>query len=158
MPRIRTSLVVLVWMIIAQGLRAPAALAHAHGNEAEPPRVIDPNARAVTIRGEVVDPTIYLKEGKHGVEVGDRIEKAADQGQPLAILEEGTGKLYWMLPEKPGMDPNQFVVDHIAEQVTVSGYAYERGGNQGVVAVDVNLVEPPKPEPPTTSRRTPVRR
>ena len=156
MPRIRTSFVVIVLLLIAQGFHAPAALAHAHGDEAEPPRIIDPDAKVVTIRGEVVDPTIYLKEGKHGIEVAERMAKAAEQEQPLAILEAGTGKLYLMLPEKPGKDPNQFVVDHIAEQVTVNGYAYERGGNQGIVAFDVDLVEPPKP--PTASRSTPARR
>ncbi len=95
----------------------------------------------VTIRGEVVDPASYLKEGRHGPEMTSETYEAADGGQTLAILEDGTGALYLLLGEHPGDDPSGTVYDLVNEHVTVTGKAYERGGLKGLVPASAQPVD-----------------
>ncbi|MBI3312099.1 MAG: hypothetical protein HYZ88_01050, partial [Candidatus Omnitrophica bacterium] len=59
-----------------------------------------------TVRGEVIDPALYLREGRHGVNEADLINEAIDGGQSLALLEDGTNTVYLFLAGEPGEDPN----------------------------------------------------
>ena len=102
-----------------------------------------PAAGTVTIRGEVVDPASYLKEGKRGAELTDQTYEAVDGGQTLALVEDGTGTLYLFLTEQAGEDPNELAYDYVNRQITASGRVYERGGMRGLVATSVVPVEPP---------------
>jgi len=100
-----------------------------------------------TLRGEVVDPASYLKDGRHGLEMEDETFEAVDGGQTLALLEQGTGTLYLLLAEEAGEDPNELVYDYVNLEVTMTGTVYERGGVRGIVA---SLVEPlAAPEAPS---------
>ena len=106
---------------------------------------------AVKIRGEVVDPALYLREGRHGGEVADQTYEAVDGGQALALLEENTGTLYLFLAAQPGEDPNELVYDSVNKTVTVTGTIYERGGVKGIEPTTVELLAPPtEPTKPKT--------
>jgi hypothetical protein len=98
-------------------------------------------AQAQALQGEVVDPAIYLKEGRRGLEAEDETYEAVNGGQTLCLLEEGTGTLYLFLAEEPGEDPNELVYDYVNQQVKVTGTLYERGGVRGIVATSVEPVE-----------------
>ena len=105
----------------------------------------------VTIRGEVVDPASYLKEGRRGPEMTSDTYEAADGGQTLAILEDGTGTLYLLLGEHPGDDPSGSVYDLVNEHVAVTGKLYERGGVKGLVVASAQPIEAVPGEPPSAS-------
>ncbi|MBI3997301.1 MAG: hypothetical protein HY352_06555 [Candidatus Omnitrophica bacterium] len=94
-----------------------------------------------TIVGEVVDPGLYLKEGRHGPETTDQTYQAVDGGQTLALLDSANGTLYLLLPEEPGEDPNELVYDHVNKQVKVTGAVYERDGVHGIVPAAVEPLE-----------------
>ena len=96
-----------------------------------------------TLKGEIVDPSTYLKDGRHGPELEDQTYEAVDGGQTLALLEDGTGALYVLLGEEPGEDPNELAYDYVNQQVTVTGTVYERGGLRGIVAASIEPVAPP---------------
>lgn len=98
-------------------------------------------AEQQTIVGEVVDPGLYLKEGRHGPETTDQTYQAVDGGQTLALLDSANGTLYLLLPEEPGEDPNELVYDHVNKQVKVTGAVYERDGVHGVVPAAVEPLE-----------------
>ena len=98
---------------------------------------------AKTLRGEIVDPASYLKDGRHGPEMEDASFEAVDGGQTLALLEEGTGNLYLFLGAQSGEDPNELAYDYVGQQVKVTGQAYERGGLRGIVAESVDPLVPP---------------
>ena len=106
------------------------------------------SAAQQTIRGEVVDPAAYLKEGRRGIDAENETYEAVDGGQTLALLEDGTDTLYLFLAEEPGEDPNELVYDYVNRQVTVTGEVYERSGLRGIVATAVEPVEPPEPQAP----------
>lgn len=102
----------------------------------------------ITLQCEVVDPSTYLKEGRHGPELTDQTYEAVDGGQTLALLDPKTGTLYLLLTEEAGEDPNELVYDYANQTVTVTGRLYERGGMKGIVVLSV---EPPPPTPEADS-------
>ena len=94
-----------------------------------------------TIQGEVVDPALYLRDGRHGKEVEDLIYDAVDGGQALALLEDGTSTLYLLLAGEPGADPNELVYEYAGRHVKATGSVYERGGVKGLVVTAVEPLE-----------------
>jgi len=122
--------------LVLSGLRVPAA--HAQSEQ--------------TMRGEIVDPASYLKDGRHGPSLVDQTYEALDGWQTLALLEEATGTLYLLLAEEPGEDPNELVYDYVNQPMTVQGMVYERGGLHGIV---LRSIEPIKPAEPTDTASPP---
>lgn len=94
-----------------------------------------------TVRGEVIDPALYLREGRHGVNEADLINEAIDGGQSLALLEDGTNTVYLFLAGEPGEDPNDLAYEYIGQRVKVTGTPYERNGLKGIVATTVEPTE-----------------
>ena len=102
-----------------------------------------------TIQGEVADPGLYLREGRHGTEVEDVMYDAVDGGQTLALLEEGTQTVYLLLANEAGEDPNELVYEYVGRRVKATGTVYERGGLKGLVLTSVEpLDQPPASETP----------
>lgn len=99
-----------------------------------------------TMRGEIVDPASYLKDGRHGPSFVDETYEALDGGQTLALLEDATGTLYLLLAEEPGEDPNELVYDYVNQSLTVQGTVYERGGLHGIVLHSIEPIEPAAPQ------------
>lgn len=94
-----------------------------------------------TLQGEIIDPASYLQDGRHGPEMTPHVYETADSGQTLALLTSGTQRVYLLLAENPGDDPNDLFYDHIGRPVTVTGRVFERGGLPGIV---VSTVESPE--------------
>lgn len=112
----------------------------------------DQQAEATTIQGEVVDPSTYLQDGRHGPELAEQTYEAVDGGQTLALLEDGTNTLYLLIAERPGEDPNELVYDYVNQQVKATGHVYQRGGVRGVVLSTVSPIEPPTALTPPVSQ------
>ena len=92
-----------------------------------------------TLTGEIVDPALYLREGRRGPDAQEATNEAVDGGQTLSLLEDQTDTLYILLAEEPGEDPNELVYEYLNQRVKVTGYVYKRSGVQGLV---VTAVEP----------------
>ena len=103
--------------------------------------VADVWAEPKTIQGEVVDPALYLREGRHGKAVEDLIYDAVDGGQALALLEDGSHALYLLLAGEPGADPNELVYEYVGRTVKATGTVYESGGLRGMVVTGVQPLE-----------------
>jgi len=99
-----------------------------------------------TLRGEIVDPAGYLKDGKRGPDVVEETYEAVDGGQSLALLAED-GTLYLQLAEQPGEDPSELAYDYVNQPVAVTGPVYERPGLRGIVPLTVEPLTPAEPAP-----------
>ena len=115
------------------GLIIMLLLAGAVRVSAEEPKVL---------QGEVIDPAVYLKDGRHGAELEDLIYDAVDGGQTLALLEDGTGMVYMLLAREAGEDPNELLYEYVGKKVKITGQVYERGGLKGVVVTAADPLEP----------------
>ena len=62
----------------------------------------------------------------------------AKAGIPISILEDGTGKLYTVLPKEDKTGLPESVISKMGDKVTLKGDFYENGGNKYVA---VELVE-----------------
>ena len=98
-----------------------------------------PKSGPKQIIGEVVDPACWLVNGAKGETHKECAIACAKSGQTLAILERKTNKLYLLVTERPGENPNTVLMDFIGQSVLIKGKVYTR---QGALGVQVASVEP----------------
>lgn len=91
----------------------------------------------VTIKGELVDSLCYVGMGAKGAGHKQCAIDCAKAGIPISILEEGTGKLYTVLPAKDKTGYPENVINKMGEAVTLKGDLYENGGNRYVTVESV---------------------
>jgi len=108
-----------------------------------------------TVQGEVIDPSSYLREGRHGPDAEESMYDAVDGGQSLALLDDKGQTVYLFLASIPGEDPNQLVYEYAGQKVKVTGTVYERAGLTGLVATSVEPLTPTGQAPAKTGT-TPV--
>ncbi len=92
---------------------------------------------AKSIIGEIVDPACFLVNGAKGDSHKECATACAKAGQTLAVLEKKTNKLYVLVADRPGEDPNKGAMDYIAQTVLVKGKVYTRGGVSGIMVASV---------------------
>ena len=91
----------------------------------------------VTIKGELVDSLCYVTMASKGSGHKQCAVDCAKAGIPISIVEDGTGKLYTVLPkqDKTGYPPS--VISKMGDKVTLKGDLYENGGNKYVAVESV---------------------
>ncbi len=123
---------VLIFLVAGLGLpssmlmTANASEAHEHGAGKE-----------VTIKGELVDSLCYVTMGAKGPGHKQCAIDCAKAGIPVSILEDGTGKLYTVLPSKDKTGLPESVIGKMGKAVILKGDLYENGGNRYVTAESV---------------------
>lgn len=105
------------------------------------------DAPAVTLTGDIVDPGLFLRDGARSTP--EQTYEALDGGQSLALLTTD-GRLYVLVAERPGEDPNELVYDFVGQPVTASGRVHERGGVAGFSVERIEPLTPPAPPPLAT--------
>lgn len=105
---------------------------HKQGDGGEPQKA--------TIVGEVIDPLCYIRHDSRGMEHKKCAEYCEGLGINLAILNEENDEILLVFPVGHA-DPNEKVVEHIAQRVEVTGFIQERGGLKGIEATTVVPME-----------------
>lgn len=86
--------------------------------------------KSVTVKGELVDTLCYASMGAKGESHAKCAIACAKAGIPVGLVEEGkTAKMYILLSPKDGQALPASVTDHMGKVVSVTGHAYESGGN-----------------------------
>ena len=134
--------------VVATLLFAAAAVVGANAQEkaatttttkAAAPAKASSGAKSGQVIGEVVDPACWLVNGAKGETHKECAIACAKSGQTLAILERKTNKLYLLVTERPGENPNTALMDFIGQSVLIKGKVYSR---QGTLGIQVASVEP----------------
>lgn len=91
--------------------------------------------KGVTVIGEVVDLVSYMSTGSKpdtpdGKEV---LEASIAKGNPLGILESGTGKLYVVTMKQASTGSNATLKQWIGTRIAAKGDVYKKGGCQVLV-------------------------
>jgi len=88
--------------------------------------------KETTIKGEIIDTKCYLTGmmGGRGEDHKDCAIACIKGGLPVGILEEGTGKVYVVVPAKGQKGANEALVQYAAETVTLKGMFLEKGGTK----------------------------
>jgi hypothetical protein len=91
----------------------------------------------VTIKGELVDSLCYVGMAAKGSGHKQCAIDCAKAGIPISILEDGTGKMYTVLPKEDKTGYPADVISKMGDKVTLKGDFYESGGNKYVAVESV---------------------
>ncbi len=94
-------------------------------------------AQEITIKGELVDSLCYVTMNAKGAGHKQCAIDCAKAGIPISMLEDGTGKLYTVLPKEDKTGYPASVINKMGQPVTLKGDLYESGGNHYVTAESV---------------------
>ena len=106
-------------------LAAGAGAAWAQGAKSKP----------VTVTGRVVDNICMLGMGLKGEGHRECAIGCDKAGARMALLDEKANVLYTLMADKPFVDPNAKLREHLERVVTIKGNLYEAPGGQKVLAV-----------------------
>ena len=100
---------------------------HAHGK----------GVQEIAIKGELVDSLCYVGMAAKGPGHKQCAMDCAKAGIPISMLEDGTGKLYTVLPKEDKTGYPESVIKRMGETVTLKGDLYENGGQRYVTVESV---------------------
>ncbi len=95
------------------------------------------SGQEVTIKGELVDSLCYVTMASTGSGHKQCAIDCAKAGIPVSFVEDGTGKLYTVLPSKDKTGYPESVISKMGDKVTLKGDLYEKGGNKYVAVESV---------------------
>jgi len=87
-------------------------------------------ADSVTVVGEVIDTSCYATSGAKGEGHRECATNCIKKGAPAGLLENGTDKVYVLIPKKPITSLPKKVMEKVAKQVSITGKVYAVGGSQ----------------------------
>ena len=87
-------------------------------------------AESVKVKGEIIDTYCYGLMGAKGESHRQCAMDCIKAGIPAGLLEEGTGKVYVLLPNKDKTSLPKAVMDKAGRMATVTGKVYTTGGSQ----------------------------
>lgn len=124
MSRTRTTAFTLLATLLA-ALVGIAAFAH-----------MGENAKAVTVKGEIVDLACYLDHGATGMKHQQCALACLKGGQPMGLLT-ADGKVYLLLADHQNAKPFEEAKGMAALQVEVTGPPAQRAGVNGITVESV---------------------
>jgi len=87
-------------------------------------------AEPINVTGELIDTYCYALMGAKGESHRQCAIDCVKAGIPAGILEDGTNKVYVLLPPKDKSPLPKAVIEKMARKVTIHGYALTVGGSQ----------------------------
>ncbi len=91
--------------------------------------------KQVTVTGRVVDNICMLGMGLKGEGHRECAIGCDKAGVRMALLDERANVLYTLMADKPFVDPNEKIREHLERIVTIKGNLYEAPGGQKVLAI-----------------------
>ena len=101
------------------------------------------SARAVTLEGEIIDPQCYFTHGGQGLAHRDCALMCARGGQGLAFLNRAGGRVYPIIADRHGANPNDSLYAVVGYPVLVSGMLYEVKGQRALQVARAKRLGPP---------------
>lgn len=86
----------------------------------------------VTVQGEILDMHCYMGHGAKGPKHKECARKCLNEGAPAGLLGND-GKVYLLVEDHDKSKPYQELRKKGAEEVTVKGKLFNRGGVQAIV-------------------------
>ena len=87
-------------------------------------------AETVTVTGEIIDTYCFALMGAKGEGHRQCAIECIKKGIPAGLLEDGTNKVYMLLPNKDKSPLPKTVIDKMAKKVSITGKTYASGGSQ----------------------------
>ena len=124
-------------MVVTLLLMSPGSVWAQGGHEHEHDHAHGKGVQEIAIKGELVDSLCYVGMAAKGKGHKQCAIDCAKAGIPISILEDGTGKLYIVLPKEDKTGYPASVINNMGETVTLKGDLYEKGGQRYVTVESV---------------------
>lgn len=124
-------------LLLAMTLALTSSLAWAHKDAKNPER--GEGGTDVTVTGELVDMACFMAHEGRGKKHAKCAEQCVLGGAPVGLVT-ADGKVYLLVEDHStpkAKKPYAQAKELVAETVTITGHAYERGGVQAVVVESV---------------------
>ena len=95
------------------------------------------NGGEQSVTGNLEDAYCYGTMGAKGAGHKACAIKCASAGIPVTLIEKGTEKSYVLLPDKDASPLPASVIQHMEDQVTVTGKEYSKNGTEYLVVESV---------------------
>ncbi len=95
------------------------------------------NGTPKSVTGTLEDSFCYTSMGAHGASHKKCAMGCAKAGIPVALVQKGTDRIYVLMPPKNAESLPDDVVNHMEDEVTVSGKEYTKGGVHFLTAESV---------------------
>lgn len=95
-------------------------------------------AESVKVTGELIDTYCYALAGAKGEGHRQCAIDCVKKGIPAGLLEDGTNKVYVLLPNKDKSGYPKAVFDKMAHKVTITGKMVAQGGSQFLTIESIN--------------------
>src|SRR5699024_2532044 len=96
------------------------------------------NGEKVTVKGEVLDMNCYMTDDSNvGEEHAQCAKMCVSSGLTMGLLD-ADGNVYLMVENHNSADAYNDLRNYGAEQVSVSGILYHRGGVNGVIVQEID--------------------
>jgi len=92
--------------------------------------LVGADEKDVTVTGEVIDTFCYGEMGAKGASHRQCGLDCAKKGIPVGLLEQGTNKVYVLLPNKDKSPLPDAVINKMGQTATVTGRVLASGGSQ----------------------------
>jgi hypothetical protein len=87
--------------------------------------------KTLTVKGEVIDTYCYSMMGARGESHRQCAIDCFKAGIPAGLLENGTNKVYVLLPNKDKTSlPQNAILEKMGRQASITGKVYVSGGSQ----------------------------
>jgi hypothetical protein len=87
--------------------------------------------KTVTVKGEIIDTYCYSTMGAKGESHRQCAIDCFKAGIPAGLLENGTNKVYVLLPNKDKTSlPQSAILEKMGRQASITGKIYVSGGSQ----------------------------
>src|SRR5262249_36972345 len=94
-----------------------------------------PKGKPTTVTGRVVDNICMLGMGLKGEGHRECAMGCDKAGVRMALLDEKANVLYTLMADKPFVDPNTQIREHLERIVTIKGDLYEAPGGQKILTI-----------------------
>lgn len=94
----------------------------------------------VTVTGEVIDVSCFLRHAARGAEHAECAAYCAAQSMSLGILDAKTSQVYLIIPQGH-YNPTERMTRHLAMTVRATGLGYFWGGLKGIEVREVEVVK-----------------
>src|SRR5438876_12325228 len=93
------------------------------------------SGKPVTVTGRIVDNVCMLTMGQKGEGHRECAIGCDKAGVRMSLLDEKANVLYALMADKPFVDPNTQIREHLERVVTIKGDLFDAPGGQKVLAI-----------------------
>ncbi len=132
---------IVALIVVGLAFGGPAVYAQDHSGHDHGSEMKEMKEKKAHLVGEVIDVSCFTRMDGKGADHVKCAEYCIKQGAPVGILDEKSGQVYLVLPEKMGGDPKAKIMSFVGKRVEVMGKVDTKGGVKAITIEKISAVK-----------------